>query len=91
MGGQHPGLGAQGEGTAGGVLERGDTQHTWAPNGGGAGAPKEPGNRLWKVLWGFFPQLIMVKVVVFRGKFLFQTLGIWTVTFLGNSVIPAFL
>lgn len=61
------------------------------PTGGGAGAPKEPGNRLWKVLWGFFPQLIMVKVVVFRGKFLFQTLGIWTVTFLGNSVIPAFL
>lgn len=34
MGGQHPGLGAQGEGTAGGVLERGDTEHTWAPNRG---------------------------------------------------------
>lgn len=42
-------------------------------------------------LVGFFPQLIKTKVVVFRAKILFQSLGIWIVTFLENGVIPSFL
>lgn len=39
----------------------------------------------------FFLQLVMTKAVVFRGKILFQTMGIRIVTFLENGVIPAFL
>lgn len=44
-----------------------------------------------KSLMVFFHQLVMTKAVVFRGKILFQTMGIWIVTFLENGVIPAFL
>lgn len=40
---------------------------------------------------GFFPQLIMMKRVFFRGEILFQTLGIWIATLLENGVIPPFL
>lgn len=55
----------------------------------GAGALKEQGNT--GKLCGFYGQLIMMKMVVVRGKILFQTLGIWIVTFLENGVISAFL
>lgn len=34
VGGQRPGVGAQGEGTCGSVLTWSDTEHPWAPNGG---------------------------------------------------------
>lgn len=33
----------------------------------------------------------MMKMVVVRGKIIFQSLGIWIVTFLENGVISAFL
>lgn len=63
----------------------GDTKPTWAPKR----ELKEPGN--WGKLCGFYVQLIMMKMVVVRGKILFQTLGIWIVTSLENSAISAFL
>lgn len=39
----------------------------------------------------FVDLLLMMKMVVVRGKILFQTLDIWIVTFLENGVISAFL
>lgn len=86
--GQQPGLGAQGEGTRAVSSSRVTSSTLRHPMG--ADAPKKPGNYLWKALCCFFPS-IMMKAVVFRGKILFQTLGIWVVAFLENGVIPAFL